>query len=77
MYAARRNDAMQRDGVSRLSAYHHWGMVSPFKVAREAALDKSAGAAKFLGGWGAMHLLVMTWWWGWLQVAHPVAPPGG
>ncbi len=25
LYAARRNDAMQRDGVSRLSAYHHFG----------------------------------------------------
>lgn len=24
-------------------------MVSPFKIAREAALDRSAGAAKFLG----------------------------
>jgi hypothetical protein len=27
-------------------------MVSPFKVAREASLDRSAGAAKFLGGLG-------------------------
>jgi hypothetical protein len=25
LYAARRNDALQRDGVSRMSAYLHWG----------------------------------------------------
>lgn len=48
LYAARRNNALERDGVSRLSAYHHYGMVSPFKVAREAALDKS-------GGWSLWH----------------------
>lgn len=55
---------MQRDGVSRLSAYHHWGMVSPFKIAREAALDKS----------GAQHLrsvlllLQLLRWWRRLKV---------
>jgi hypothetical protein len=49
LYAARRNDALQRDGVSRLSAYHHYGMVSPFKLAREAALDKSGAAAMLMG----------------------------
>ena len=49
LYAARRNDAMSREGVSRLSPYHHYGMVSPFKVAREAALERGPGGAKFLG----------------------------
>ena len=65
LYAARRNDAMQRDGVSRLSAYHHFGMVSPFKVAREAALDKTAGATKFLGGRAAAAAAV-----GWTAVGR-------
>ena len=45
LYAAQRNDAMNRKGVSRLSPYHRYGMVSPFKVAREAG---AAGAVKFL-----------------------------
>lgn len=43
-YAKRRNDASIR-GVSRLSAYLHYGMVSPFRIAREAS---DAGAEKFL-----------------------------
>lgn len=25
LYAATRNDAMNRNGVSRMSPYHHWG----------------------------------------------------
>ena len=45
LYAAQRNDAMNRNGVSRLSPYHRYGMVSPFRVAREAG---AAGAVKFL-----------------------------
>jgi photolyase PhrII len=43
-YAKRRNDASIR-GVSRLSAYLHYGMISPFRIAREAS---DAGAEKFL-----------------------------
>ena len=35
-YARRRNDATIHDGVSRMSAYLHFGMVSPFRIAREA-----------------------------------------
>jgi photolyase PhrII len=46
-YAARRNDPL-RDGVSRISAYLHYGQVSPFRLAREAARAGSDGAAKFL-----------------------------
>lgn len=38
----------RRDGVSRLSAYHHYGMVSPFKVARDALLARSNGAQKYV-----------------------------
>lgn len=41
-YARKRNDFMQRGGVSRLSAYHHAGAVSPWRIAREA---QQAGAA--------------------------------
>lgn len=46
-YAARRNNPLV-DGVSRLSAYLHYGMVSPMRIAREAAALGSAGATKFL-----------------------------
>lgn len=35
-YSSNRNNCMRRNGVSRLSAYHHWGMVSPWRIAREA-----------------------------------------
>jgi photolyase PhrII len=43
-YAKRRNQ-IESDGVSRMSAYLHYGMVSPFRIAREASED---GAEKFL-----------------------------
>ena len=43
-YAERRNQ-IEIDGVSRMSAYLHYGMVSPFRIAREAAAD---GAEKYL-----------------------------
>jgi photolyase PhrII len=46
-YARRRNDALD-DGVSRMSAYLHYGMVSPFRIAREAAAIRNAGAEKYL-----------------------------
>jgi photolyase PhrII len=36
-YAKRRNDSSDHHGVSRLSAYLHYGMVSVFRIAREAA----------------------------------------
>ncbi|MEM9365661.1 MAG: FAD-dependent oxidoreductase [Planctomycetota bacterium] len=44
-YESRRNDAADGSGVSRMSAYLHYGMVSPWRLARDA---KSAGADKFL-----------------------------
>ncbi len=47
LYAARRNNALV-DGVSRMSAYLHYGMVSPFRIAREAADLKHEGAEKYL-----------------------------
>ena len=43
-YAKRRNE-IEFDGVSRMSAYLHYGMVSPFRIAREASED---GANKYL-----------------------------
>ena len=46
-YADDRNNAL-RDGVSRMSAYLHYGMVSPLRLAREAALVHGAGADKYL-----------------------------
>ena len=49
-YARLRNDAAvpPPKGVSRLSPYLHHGHVSPFRIAREAAADGSAGAEKYL-----------------------------
>ena len=44
-YAKRRNDASIHNGVSRMSAYLHFGMVSPFRIAREA---EARGAKKYL-----------------------------
>ncbi len=43
-YAKRRNQ-IEIDGVSRMSAYLHYGMVSPFRIAMEASAD---GAEKYL-----------------------------
>ncbi len=60
-YARLRNDAAIKPprGVSRLSPYLHYGMVSPFRIAREAAALKSEGADKFLD-----ELLI------WRELAH-------
>ncbi|MCC9643712.1 NAD(P)-binding protein [Rhodopirellula sp. JC740] len=44
-YSLRRNHADDPRGVSRMSGYLHYGMVSPFRIAREAA---SLGARKFV-----------------------------
>ena len=46
-YQDLREGLWYRDGVSRLSAYHHFGMVSPFKIARDAKGHRSSGADKF------------------------------
>ena len=46
-YAKQRNNALL-DGVSRMSPYLHYGMVSPFRIAREAAEIDNAGAEKYL-----------------------------
>jgi photolyase PhrII len=46
-YARRRNNPLE-DGVSRLSAYLHFGMVSPLRIAREAQACGNAGADKYL-----------------------------
>jgi photolyase PhrII len=54
-YARDRNDAAI-DGTSRMSPYLHWGMVAPFRIARDAAQD---GAEKYLD-----ELLV------WRELAH-------
>jgi photolyase PhrII len=46
-YRSDRNDPL-KPATSRLSPYLHYGMVSPFRIAREAALAPGAGADKFL-----------------------------
>jgi photolyase PhrII len=46
-YAAKRNDATL-DGVSRMSAYLHYGMVSPLRLARDCAAREGEGPEKYL-----------------------------
>ena len=46
-YANHRNDPLLH-GVSRMSAYLHYGMVSPMRLAREAADIGNSGADKYL-----------------------------
>ncbi len=46
-YASKRNNALI-DGVSRMSPYLHDGMVSPMRIAREAAAFGGPGSEKFL-----------------------------
>ncbi|MEO0652310.1 MAG: FAD-dependent oxidoreductase, partial [Planctomycetota bacterium] len=58
-YHRRRNDAVDREGVSRLSPWLHHGMVSPLRIAREAAALGGGGPEKFLD-----ELLI------WRELAH-------
>ncbi|MEO0600988.1 MAG: FAD-dependent oxidoreductase, partial [Myxococcota bacterium] len=46
-YARQRNDAL-KDGVSRMSAYLHFGMVAPTRLAREAAAIGGKGGDKYI-----------------------------
>ena len=46
-YAAKRNDATI-DGVSRMSAYFHYGMVSTFRIVRECVARGGDGPDKYL-----------------------------
>ena len=47
-YHDARNDAARPTGVSRLSAYLHYGQISPFRVAWQAAALDGEGPEKFL-----------------------------
>jgi photolyase PhrII len=47
-YHERRDDAALTHAVSRMSAYLHYGCVSPFRIAREALERGGEGAGKFL-----------------------------
>ena len=47
-YDKTRNDPTRKNGVSRMSAYLHYGMVSPFRLARDAAGQPGSGAEKWL-----------------------------
>ncbi len=46
-YASDRADPL-KEGNSRMSPYLHYGMVSPFRLARDAQAHKTEGAEKFL-----------------------------
>ena len=47
-YHRRRNNPLEVGGVSGLSPYLHYGQISPFRLAREAAALGGAGAEKYL-----------------------------
>lgn len=47
-YNRRRNTPTDPEGVSRMSAYLHWGHVSPFRMARQAHARDSRGAEKYI-----------------------------
>jgi len=47
-YARRRNNAADQNGVSRLSAFIHYGMISTMKIARECAEVGTKSADKYL-----------------------------
>lgn len=61
-YHARRNDPTI-DATSRMSAYLHYGHVSPFRLAREAAAHESDGARKFLDELLVWRELAYAWCW--------------
>lgn len=59
-YRSRRNDPTI-DGTSRLSAYLHYGHVSPLRIAREASRYRSEGARKFLDELLVWREMAYTW----------------
>jgi hypothetical protein len=67
-YAAKRNDALAEDAVSRLSPYLRHGMIAATQVAREAAAQPGKGPDKFLD-----ELLIwreMSWAYAFYQPDH-------
>ncbi|MEZ6194246.1 MAG: FAD-dependent oxidoreductase [Planctomycetota bacterium] len=60
-YARRRGDPTRLEGTSRLSPYLHLGMVSPFRIAREARARGGEGAEKFLDELLLWRELAWTW----------------
>ena len=57
-YPSRRNDPTDLDGVSRCSHFHHYGMLSPFAVAADAA---AASSDKFLDEFLVWRELSYSW----------------
>jgi len=60
-YAKRRNESLDVHGVSRMSAYLNAGMVSPLRLAREAAAASGAGKGKFLNEFLTWRGLTYAW----------------
>jgi hypothetical protein len=58
---ARVRNAAHRDGVSRMSAYLHYGMVSPFSLAQDAAAHDTDGARKWLDEFLVWRELAHAW----------------
>lgn len=59
-YDKRRNDPAI-DGTSRMSAYLHYGHVSPLRLARDAAARRGSGPRKFLDELMVWRELAYTW----------------
>ncbi len=76
-YHALRNDAAVGPplGVSRMSPYLHYGMVSPWRLAREAAALGGPGAEKFLDELWVWRELAWQWCWHTADVDSPSVLP--
>ena len=60
-YARRRNNPLIVGGVSRMSAYFHFGHVSPLRIARQLYGTKGQGAEKYLDELLVWRELAYTW----------------
>lgn len=47
-YVTQRNDSLDDEGVSLMSAYSHWGMIAAAKMAREAMARRNESADKWV-----------------------------
>ncbi|MCK7594009.1 FAD-dependent oxidoreductase [Pseudomarimonas salicorniae] len=77
-YHQLRNDAAVEPplGVSRMSPYLHYGMVSPWRLAREAREQGGPGAKKFIDELWVWRELAWQWCWHTPDVEAESALPG-
>lgn len=73
-YAKRRNDALDIQGVSRMSAYINTGMVCPWRLAREANATGGSGLGKWLNeflAWRGMSYGFCYHYWSTVEAMSP------